>query len=165
MLALLFHPEMRGDFDFDCEGQGQWGGQPAWLVHFRQRHDRPNHMQTYNVAGNTYRVDLKGRAWISPDTYQIVRIEADMASPVHEIQLLSEHQIVEYGPVPFAKKKTMLWLPKNVEIYFDFRKHHYYRQYSFDDYMLFDVDVTENHKLPPDTPTSGLIPSTEKGPN
>ncbi len=165
MLALLFHPDLRGDFDFDCEGQGQWRGRPAWLVHFRQRHDRPNHMQTYNVAGSSYRVDLKGRAWISPDSFQIMRIEADMVGPVHEIQLLSEHQIVEYGPVPFAKKNTMLWLPKNVEIYFDFRKHHYYRQYSFDDYMLFDVDVTENHKPPPDTPPSGLIPSTEKNPD
>jgi len=165
MLALLFHPEMKGDFDFDCEGQGNWSGQPAWLVHFRQRHDRPNHMQTYKVAGNTYRVDLKGRAWISSDTFQIMRIEADMATPLHEIQLLSEHQIVEYGPVPFAKKNTMLWLPKNVEIYFDFRKHHYYRQYSFNDYMLFDVDVTENHKLPPGVPTSELIPSTKKDQN
>ncbi len=165
MLALVFHPGMRGDFNFDCEGRGQWRGQPVWLVHFRQRQDRPNHMQTYEVAGSSYRVDLKGRAWISPDSFQIMRIEADMASPVHEIQLLSEHQIVEYGPVPFAKKKTMLWLPKNVEIYFDFRKHRYYRQYTFDDYALFDVDVTENHKPPPDTSTSGLIPSTKKDPD
>jgi tetratricopeptide (TPR) repeat protein len=165
MLALVFHPGMQGDFNFDCEGQGRWHGQSTWLVHFRQRHDRPNHMQTYKVAGNTYRVDLKGRAWIAADSFQIVHVEADMANPVHEIQLLSEHQIVEYGPVPFAKKKTMLWLPKNVEIYFDFRKHRYYRQYNFDDYMLFDVDVSENHKRPPDPSTSGLIRSTEKDPD
>ena len=165
MLAMVFHPGMRGDFNFDCEGRGQWRGQPAWLVHFRQRQDRPNHMQTYKVAGSSYRVDLKGRAWISADTFQIVHVEADMANPIHEIQLLSEHQIVEYGPVPFAKKKTMLWLPKNVEIYFDFRKHRYYRQYNFDDYALFDVDVSENHKRPPDPSTSEPIPSTKKDPN
>ncbi len=165
MLALVFHPGMRGDFNFDCEGRGQWRGQPAWLVHFRQRQDRPNHMQTYEVAGSSYRVDLKGRAWISADTFQIVHVEADIANPIHEIQLLSEHQIVEYGPVPFAKKKTMLWLPKNVEIYFDFRKHRYYRQYNFDDYALFDVDVSENHKPPPGPSTSEPIPSTQKDPN
>ena len=45
----------------------------------------------------------------------------------------------------------MLWLPKNVEIYFDFGKHHYYRHYTFDNYMLFDVDASEKVKLPPDT--------------
>lgn len=164
MLALVFHPEMQGDFDFDCEGQGKWLGKPSWLVHFRQRSDRPNRMQDYNVAGKTYRVDLKGRAWISPDTFQIVHVEADIANPIHEIQLLSEHQVVEYGPVPFAKKNTMLWLPKNVEIYLDLRKHRYYRRYSFDHYMLFDVDVAEKDKVPPDTASSPTR-SAQKGPH
>jgi hypothetical protein len=93
-----------------------------------------------------------------------VHIEADIVNPSHEIQLLSEHQVVEYGPVPFASKNTMLWLPKNVEIYFDFRKHRYYRHYSFDHYMLFDVDVSEKVKLPPDAAISEPAP-TQKSPN
>ena len=165
MLALVFHPEMQGDFDFDCEGQGKWFGKPTWLVHFRQRADRPNRMQEYSVAGQTYRIDLKGRAWISQDTSQIVRIEADIVNPAHEVQLLSEHQVVEYGPVPFAKKNAMLWLPKNVELYFDFRKHRYYRQYAFDHYMLFDVDTSEKVKLPPDTAVSEPTPSEQRSPD
>ena len=164
-LALVFHPELQGDFDFDCEGKGKWRGRPAWLVHFRQRPDRPNRMQSYDLGEQSYRVDLKGRAWLSPDTFQIVHIEADITHPVRDIQLLSEHQVVEYGPVPFAKKSTMLWLPKNVEIYFDFRKRHYYRQYSFDDYMLFDVDVSQNDKLPTAGPAAEPIPSTKQNPN
>ena len=162
MLALVFHPEMQGDFVFDCEGQGEWRGQPTWLVHFRQRHDRPNRMHDYSVGGESFRVDLKGRAWISADQFQIVRIDADLVNPMREIQLLSEHQKVEYGPVPFAKKKTSLWLPKNAEIYLDLRKHHYYRRHSFDHYMLFDVDVSQKDKLPLDTPSVQRIPSKEK---
>ncbi len=165
MLALVFHPEMQSDFDFDCEGQGKWLGKPAWLVHFRQRPDRPNRMQDYNLSGKIYRIDLKGRAWISSDTSQIVHIEADMVNPMHEIQMLSEHQVVEYGPVPFARKSTMLWLPQNVEIYFDFGKHHYYRHYTFDNYMLFDVDASEKVKLPPDTALSEPTPSTQRKPD
>lgn len=165
MLALVFHPEMQGDFDFDCEGQVKWSGKLTWLVHFRQRPDRPNRMQDYTIGGQTYRIDLKGRAWISQDTSQIVHIEADIVNPAHEVQLLSEHQVVEYGPVPFARKNTMLWLPKSVEIYFDFRKHRYYRHYAFDHYMLFDVDVSEKVKLPPDTAAAESIPSTQKSPD
>lgn len=161
MLALIFHPAMQGDFNFDCEGRGQWSGQPSWLIHFRQREDRPNHMHSYSVGGKSYQVDLKGRAWISSDTFQIVHMEADMAKPLREIQLASERQIVEYGPVPFANKNTMLWLPKNVEIYLDFRKHHYYRRYSFDHYMLFDVNVTENQKSPTESPASSATPSAK----
>ena len=164
MLALVFHPEMQSDFDFDCEGQGKWLGKLTWLVHFRQRPDRPNRMQEYDLAGKIYRIDLKGRAWISSDTSQIVHIEADMVNPMHEIQMLSEHQVVEYGPVPFARKSTTLWLPRNVEIYFDFGKHHYYRHYTFDNYMLFDVDASEKVKLPPDTTLLGPPSSTQRSP-
>ena len=136
LLALVFHPDLQGDYEFNCEGQGDWKGQAAWLVHFRQRHDRPNRMHGYSIGGEVFRVDLKGRAWITADKFQIVRIEADMVNPLHEIQLLSEHQTVEYGPVPFPRKNTVLWLPKDAEIYFDFRKHYYYRRHSFDHYML-----------------------------
>lgn len=152
MLALIFQPKMQGDFDFDCEGQGKWHGQPSWLMHFRQRPDRPNHIHSYTVGGKTFRVDLKGRAWISADTFQIERIDADIVKPVPEIQLLSEHEKVEYGPVRFPKRNTSLWLPKSAEIYFDFRKHHYYRRHSFDHYMLFGVDASEKDKAPVDEP-------------
>ncbi len=147
-LALVFHPDMQKDFDLDCEGQVDWHGQPAWSVHFRQRHDRPNRMHSYAVGGQAFPVDLKGRAWITADKFQIVRIEADLVKPLPEIQLLSEHQTVEYGPVPFPKKNTTLWLPKTAEIYFEIRKHRYYRRHSFDHYMLYSVDTDEKRKEP-----------------
>ncbi|MFZ0734801.1 MAG: tetratricopeptide repeat protein [Candidatus Sulfotelmatobacter sp.] len=147
-LALVFHPDMRVNFDMTCEGLGDWRGQATWLVHFRQRDDRPNRMQSYKVGNHIYPVPLKGRAWITADKFQIVRIEAEMVHPMPEIQLLSEHQVVEYGPVPFPRKNTNLWLPKSAEIYFDFRKHHYYRRHSFDHYMLYSVDSEEKRKEP-----------------
>jgi tetratricopeptide (TPR) repeat protein len=147
-LALVFHPDMRDTFEMLCEGLGDWHGQASWLVHFRQRADRPNRMHSYKVGNEIHPVPLKGRAWITTDTFQIVRIEAEMVNPMPEIQLLSEHEFVEYGPIPFLKKNTSLWLPKSAEIYFDFRKHHYYRRHSFDHYMLYSVDSDEKRKEP-----------------
>lgn len=152
-LALVFHPDMQKDFDLDCEGQTDWRGQPTWLVHFRQRHDRQNRMHSYSLGGQTFPVDLKGRAWISADKFQIVRIEADMVKAMPEIQLLSEHQTVEYGPVPFPKKNTTLWLPKTAEIYFDFRQHRYFRRHAFDHFMLFSVDAEPKDKPPTAQPS------------
>ena len=148
VLALVFHPHMRDNFDLNCEGLGDWHGQPTWLVHFRQRDDRPSRMHSYKVGNAFHAVALKGRAWITADKFQIVRIEAEMVKPMPEIQLLSEHQVVEYGPIPFPKKQTILWLPKSAEIYFDFRKHRYYRRHSFDHYMLYSVDTEEHRKEP-----------------
>ena len=147
-LALVFHPGMRDDFVMVCEGLADWHGQASWLVHFQQRKDRPNRMHSYQVAGQVFPVDIKGRAWISANKFQIIRIEADLVRPMPEIRLVSEHQAVEYGPVPFPTKKTILWLPKTAEIYFDFRKHRYYRRHSFDNYELFSVEADEKRKEP-----------------
>ena len=147
-LALVFHPDMRGNFDMSCEGLGDWHGQATWIVRFTQRRDKPSRMHSYKVGDLVYPVDLKGRAWITADRFQIVRIESELVRPMPEIKLLSEHQVVEYGPIRFEKKNTSLWLPKSAEIYFDFRRHRYYRRHSFDRYMLFSTDTQERRKEP-----------------
>ena len=147
-LAFVFHPDMRDDFDMQCEGLGTWKGKSAWLVHFKQREDKPHRIQDYIINEQVYPVSMKGRAWIDADTYQIVRLESDLAKPIPEIQLYSEHQAVEYAPVNFPKNKTELWLPKTAELTFDFRKHHYYRRHSFDHFLLFAVDTQEKRKEP-----------------
>ena len=152
-LAFVFHPHMRDNFDIVCEGLGDWHGQASWLVRFQQRNDRPNRMHTYKVGNQFHPVPLKGRAWITSDKFQIVRIEAEMVTPMPEIQLLSEHQVVDYGPIPFPRKNTTLWLPKSAEIYFAFRRHRYYRRHSFDHFMLYSVDTEEKRKEPVPKPT------------
>jgi tetratricopeptide (TPR) repeat protein len=143
VLALVFHPHMRDNFEMKCEGLGDWRGQASWLVRFQQRDDKPANIHGYKVGNELYTVKLKGRAWITADNFQIVRIESELVTPLPEIKLLAEHQIVEYGPVPFLKRNTELWLPKSAEMYFDFRKHRFYRRHSFDHYMLFSVDADE----------------------
>jgi tetratricopeptide (TPR) repeat protein len=151
-LGLVFHPLMRDNFEMICEGQGDWRGQAAWLVHFRQRDDKPAHIHDYRVGSQVYALKLKGRAWISADKFRILRIESELATPVPQIHLASEHQIVEYGPVPFPKRNMQLWLPQSAEIYLDFRRHRYYRKHSFDHYMLFSVDADEKRKEPKEQP-------------
>jgi tetratricopeptide (TPR) repeat protein len=152
-LALVFHPKMQDSFEMVCEGLGELRGQPTWMVHFKQREDRPAQMHDYRVGGELYSLKLKGRAWITADKFQIVRIESELVNPVPQIRLAGEHQVVEYGPVPFTKKNVQLWLPQSAEIYLDFRRHRYYRKHSFDHYMLFAVDADEKRKEPPAQPT------------
>jgi hypothetical protein len=159
-LALVFHPHMRDEFDMTCEGLGDWRGQATWLVHFRQREDRPNRMHSYKLGKQIYPVNLKGRAWIRADNFQIVRMESDLVRPMPQVQLLSEHQVVQYEPIPFGKT-AVLWLPKSAEIYFDFRRQRYYRRHSFDHYMLFAVNSEERRKEPsaPSIPPTSAPPS------
>ncbi len=147
-LALVFHPVKREDFEMTCEGLGRWHEQAAWMVHFKEREGRPDPFQLLFAGGQKFPLRLKGRAWITADNFQIVRIESELVSPVPAIQLASEQQVVEYGPVPFPSKNLELWLPKSAEIYLDFHKHHYYRKHSYDHYMLFSVDSEEKRKEP-----------------
>jgi tetratricopeptide (TPR) repeat protein len=151
-LALVFHPDMRDNFEMTCEGLGNWRGQATWLVHFKQREDRPARMQDYRVGDEVYSVHLKGRAWITADQFEIVRIESELMDPMPQIQLRCEQQVVEYGPVQF--KKMGLWLPKKAEIYLDYRKHRYYRSHSYDHYLLFSVDSSDKPKVPSVEPTT-----------
>ena len=137
-LALIFHPDMRENFQMTCEGLGQWHGEPAWLMYFRQRDDRPSRFADYVMGTDRYPMKLKGRAWITTSNLQIVRIESDLASPLP--QLAVQHQIVEYGPVHFKSNKVDLWLPQSVDIFLEFNKHRYHRRHSFDHYMLFAVN-------------------------
>lgn len=160
-LAFVFHPTMWSNFEFSCEGMGDLNGKAMWLVHFRQREDRPNRIQSFKIGGMIYYINLKGRAWITPDKFQIARIESDLVKPMPNIQLLTEHQIIEYGPVEFKKRNTELWLPKNAEIYFDFRKHRYHRRHSFDHFMLFSTDSEEKYAGPKGIP-SAVPPPEEK---
>jgi tetratricopeptide (TPR) repeat protein len=152
-LALVFHPLMRENFEMTCEGLGNWHGQAAWLVHFKQRADRPALISEYNVGGQIYSLRLKGRAWITADKFEIVRIESELIDPMPQIQLRCEQQVVEYGPIQF-KKNVGLWLPKKAEIYLDYRKHRYYRSHSYDHYLLFSVDSV-------DKPSAPKVPSSE----
>ena len=142
-LALVFHPDMRDNFEMKCEGLGSLHGQATWLIHFRQRQDRPKHIQDYIVQNEIYSVDLKGRAWVSADNFQILRIESELIDPIPQIKLLAEHQITEYGPVTFPRKQAELWLPKSAEVYLYFGRQRYYRRHTFDHFMLFSVDSSD----------------------
>jgi tetratricopeptide (TPR) repeat protein len=150
-LALIFHPDMRDNFEMSCEGLGDWHGQSAWLVHFRQRDDKPNRFAEYNVGSQHYPMNMKGRAWITTDNLQIVRVDAELVNPLP--QLAVQHQIAEYGPVHFQKKNLDLWLPQNVDIFLEMNRHYYYRRHSYDHYQLFSTDSIEK---------SGLLKSGDK---
>src|SRR6202142_427776 len=147
-LALIFHPEIRSDFQMTCEGLGKWHGQATWVVYFRQRPDRPKRIRSYEAEGRFFPVGLKGRAWISADSLQIVRMEADLISPIPEVGLSSEEDVIEYGPVDFQSKKAQLWLPITADIYFNFHRRPYRRHHAFTDYKLFSVGSTQKISVP-----------------
>jgi hypothetical protein len=143
-IVLIFHPIYQDDFELKCEGLGQWNGQSTWLVHFRQRTDRPVRLRNFVTReGDRHPIRLRGRAWISENSYQVVHMETDLLEPVPDAKLRREHISIDYQLVPFPESKVELWLPQQVDIYQEFRGrlfHHYHR---FSDFRLFKVDVKQ----------------------
>jgi tetratricopeptide (TPR) repeat protein len=151
-LVLIFHPYYAPNYEMTCEGLSRANGGLAWQVHFRQKPGKPNELKTYQLGmhGPSYSVGLKGRAWISADNYQIVRMETDIVAPLPEIKLLAERTSVEYGPVNFRKDNVNLWLPQSAEVYFAWRGRQVHRRHSFNNYMLFAVDDKQRIAAPKD---------------
>jgi hypothetical protein len=149
-LVLIFHPYYAPSYEMTCEGLARSNDGVAWQVHFRQRPDKPNELKTYQsgIHGASYSVGLKGRAWISADSYQIVRMETDLVMPVPQIKLLAEHTAIEYGAVKFREGDVNLWLPLSAEVYFAWRGQQVHRRHSFDHYMLFTVDDKQRINTP-----------------
>jgi len=149
-LVLIFHPYNAVNFEMTCEGLARWNGGLAWQVHFKQRSDKPNTIKRYRIGadGPSYAVALKGRAWISADTYQIVRLESDLVSPVPQIRLVADHTAIEYGPVKFNKSNVNMWLPQSAEVYYDWKGRRTHRRHSFSNYMLFGVEDKQKISVP-----------------
>jgi tetratricopeptide (TPR) repeat protein len=149
-LVLIFHPRYVNNFKMECEGLGQWHGQPAWQVRFEQRADRPNLTYSFSIDRATYPVNLRGRAWILAGSYQVARLETDLVQPIPKIRLRLDHQSVEYRPVKTSSKNLQLWLPSSTELYMDFQGRRFYRKHSFTDFRIFSVDsqyqITDHKK-------------------
>jgi hypothetical protein len=142
-LMLVFHPVYAEDFQMQCDGLGSWQGKPAWQIRFEQRADRGNHMSRVVIGGRSYSIQLRGRAWILADSYHLVHLETDLVNTIPQIRLRIEHMSVDYGPVAFTARKAELWLPLSAELYMDFNGHRFYRRHSFEDFILFSVEVNQ----------------------
>jgi tetratricopeptide (TPR) repeat protein len=149
-LVLIFHPYNAGSFEMTCEGLARWNGALGWQVHFRQRSDRPNMIRSYRIGSNgpSYPVALRGRAWISADSYQILRLETDLIAPLPEIRLATDRAIIEYGPVHFREGDVDMWLPQSAELYYDWRGRRSHRRHSFSNYLLFSVGDKQRISVP-----------------
>jgi tetratricopeptide (TPR) repeat protein len=165
-LVLIFHPFNIVNFDTTCEGLARTSSGFAWQVHFKQRADKPNTIRRYRIGaqGPSYPVALKGRAWISADTFQIVRLETDLVQSIPQIKLFADHTAIEYGPVKFHNGQVNLWLPQSAEIYYDWRGRRIHRRHSFSNYLLFGVDDRQKISAPKvqDVATDGGANGREK---
>lgn len=146
--ALIFHPTHLGNFEFRCEGLSELLGSPAWQVHFEESPDPNKAFIAVRVRGSIYLPRFKGRAWISAGSYEVLRIDTDLLSPIPQIDLQREHFVINYAPVEFKNRRERLWLPQSTSIYLAYRGHRYERVHTFGEFQLFSIDSDQAIKEP-----------------
>jgi hypothetical protein len=153
VLALIFYPPYASGYDMRCEGQVEYQGHAAWVVHFQQRKDKPAITRSFANDTGHYPAKLKGRAWIAVDGGQVIHLETNLAEWVPGIHLKDEAISVDYGPVQFHSHPVTLWLPLSAKVFSTFKEgsamstilavtessgdHRYFAEYSFSDFKLF----------------------------
>lgn len=149
-LALVFHPVYEDDFSWSCEGLGEWRDKTAWVVRFEQRLDRPDRMAAFQAQSARYPLPFKGRAWIL-ENGQVIHADFDLVKPIPQVRLDREHFSIEYQPVTFKSHKITLWLPENVDIYYQYRGYYLHHYHHFSNFELFWTGATEKVSPPTDT--------------
>jgi tetratricopeptide (TPR) repeat protein len=165
-LVLIFHPFYAGNYAMTCEGLARINGGLAWQVHFKQRPDKPIAIRGFRagVRDSTHPAALRGRAWISAENHQILRLETELAQPMPEVRMVAEHIAIEYGTVTFQEGNVSLWLPRSAELYFDWRGMRVHRRLSYENYLLFSVDEKERIGSPKGSKAPNLVSGDKASP-
>jgi len=147
--AVLFHPYYQGDYDMRCEGLDARGGQPAWVVHFQQKKGKRGRTLSFRTSNSTYTAKLKGRAWISADSYEILHIDTNLVEAVPILNLKGDAVSVDYEAVEFSSRNISLWLPRTAITYMDYDKQRYIFQHTFTNSLVGSVQTEQVIGAPP----------------
>lgn len=147
-LALVFHPVYQDDFRWSCEGLSEWEGKTAWIVRFEQRPDRPATLAALQASsGKTYSLPFKGLTWVG-NSGQVIHAEFDLVKPLAQAELYREHFSLDYKPVTFKSHKVTLWLPENVDVYYQYRGHYLHHYHHFSKFQLFWTGASQKDGKP-----------------
>ncbi len=152
-LALAFHPIIQKDLDWKCEGLGTWDRESAWVIHFQQKANAPNVLAWFFDTKDSYPLPLKGRAWVSEQSDQVIHLDTDLVGPIKAIDLQREHYSIDYKAVPFRKHNVRLWLPEVVNAYVQYQGHFYHYYHRYTDFKLFWVATKEKIGSPKEKKT------------
>jgi hypothetical protein len=136
-------------------------GQEVHVLAFSQKPETAR-MVTRFVSDNRSALALvHGLAWVNAQTFQILRLNTLLLSPLPTVQLLNLSTNIKFHEVAFEGISAPLWLPKEVEITVNYRGRILHNKHSYSDFKLFNVESKEEGKpvyVPP--PAASGLPTS-----
>lgn len=136
------------DFHFRCDGLTQWRSEPAWEIRFEQKKNVRSRLLIWKNNRGSFPIPLRGRVWVSANSYDLLHLESDLREPVALLELTRDHLVVDYGPVRFEHGNTELWLPWHADAYMELHGKRYHHIHTLTNYMLFSVNTSNKISAP-----------------
>jgi hypothetical protein len=137
-LVLVFHPLYQNCFEFVKLPEEMLNGKRVLRIRFRHvagtRSTAAVRLETRDVP-----LDLKGHAWIDPETATVLRITAELAEPLSDLGLQTFSADVQYAPIRFATSEGDYWLPASAAIEVATARQHWRNVHQFTNYRRFSV--------------------------
>jgi len=151
VLALIFNPNFQSDYEMRCEGFAQWNNQPARVVYFPQSKEKRAGTLAIRTEKQILQVGLKGRAWIAPDSGQLIRLETSLVQGLASMGLRENAVAGDDAPMKFQPSDAVIGLPLSATADSDYGKRRMSIGHTFSDFQLFSAQtqqVIEKPKTP-----------------
>jgi hypothetical protein len=139
IFTLMFHPLYQSRYEFRRLPDEDGPGRRLLRIGFQQvAQDHP--LSVLLLREREYPLAWTGTAWIDPDTFAVVRIQAGLGDSMAETGLLRLDADVTYSEVHFNDPKRV-WLPSRAIIEAETRRQHWRNTHMFSNYRRFEVET------------------------
>jgi hypothetical protein len=142
-LVLVFHPTLQADFEMRCDGFVRRRGRGAFVVSFAQLDGKQPRAITLIAGSQRFPIRVRGRAWITADSGEVIHLETYLMEPVPELGLRSNATSIDYAPVKFQSRPVELWLPQSATVWANYGKRRTIIEHTFSNFQLFWVDTRQ----------------------
>lgn len=162
-LFLVFHPYYVNSFEFTDAGAELLDGHNARKIRFQHIRNTRS-IAALALRGREYPLEMSGTAWVDPETGNLLRIEAGIASTLEDIGMKSLQSEVTFAPVTFHQDNLhqdglsqdglhqdglhqddpVYWFPTEAVVEVETPKQHWRNTHRFTAYKQFSV-ATEEH--------------------
>jgi hypothetical protein len=148
IFSLVFHPLYQSRYRFTQLPDETAENRRLLTVAFEQA--TPDHpLSVLLLRHEEHPLEWRGKAWIDPESWAVVRIQAGLGDSMEYLGLLSLDVDVTYTDVRF-NDSTVFHLPSRASIEAATKRQHWLNTHSFTDYRRFavatDVKVTSPQK-------------------
>ena len=139
IFTLMFHPLYQSRFQFHRLPDDNSAGRHLLRVGFQQMSEE-HALSVLLLRDREYPLMWRGTAWIDPETFAVVRIQAGLGNSMAETGLLRLDADVTYSDVRF-NETARFWLPSRAVIEAETRRQHWRNTHLFSNYRRFEVET------------------------